>query len=344
MESTDTDIQQHEIAEIEEFADRRDTMLGEIRKVIVGQDEVIEEVLIALFARGHCLLVGVPGLAKTLLISTLAEILDLEFNRIQFTPDLMPSDITGTDILQEDAATGKRQFQFLKGPIFTNVLLADEINRTPPKTQAALLQSMQEYKVTAGGTTFPLTLPFFVLATQNPIEQEGTYPLPEAQLDRFMLNIEIRYPKFDDEVQIVMQTTSTAKPSPRKVMEGATILRYQDLVRRVPVSPFVVSYAVALAQSSRPHGPNVPQFVKDYVEWGAGPRASQYLILGAKARTILQGRYAVSIEDIRALAPSVLRHRIVPNFKAQGEGLSSLDIISRLLSEVKPATDGNPAL
>ena len=344
MESTDTDIQQHEIAEIEEFADRRDTMLGEIRKVIVGQDEVIEEVLIALFARGHCLLVGVPGLAKTLLISTLAEILDLEFNRIQFTPDLMPSDITGTDILQEDAATGKRQFQFLKGPIFTNVLLADEINRTPPKTQAALLQSMQEYKVTAGGTTFPLTLPFFVLATQNPIEQEGTYPLPEAQLDRFMLNIEIRYPKFDDEVQIVMQTTSTAKPSPRKVMEGATILRYQDLVRRVPVSPFVVSYAVALAQSSRPQGPNVPQFVKDYVEWGAGPRASQYLILGAKARTILQGRYAVSIEDIRALAPSVLRHRIIPNFKAQGEGLSSLDIISRLLSEVKPATDGNPAL
>jgi MoxR-like ATPase len=344
MESIDTDIQQHEIAEIEEFSNRRDTMLGEIRKVIVGQDEVIEEVLIALFARGHCLLVGVPGLAKTLLISTLAEILDLEFNRIQFTPDLMPSDITGTDILQEDAATGKRQFQFLKGPIFTNVLLADEINRTPPKTQAALLQSMQEYKVTAGGTTFPLTLPFFVLATQNPIEQEGTYPLPEAQLDRFMLNIEIRYPNFDDEVQIVMQTTSTRKPSPRKVMEGATILRYQDLVRRVPVSPFVVSYAVALAQSSRPQGPNVPQFVKDYVEWGAGPRASQYLILGAKARTILQGRYAVSIEDIRALAPSVLRHRIVPNFKAQGEGLSSLDIISRLLSEVKPATDGNRAL
>ena len=344
MESTDTDIQQHEIAEIEEFSNRRDTMLGEIRKVIVGQDEVIEEVLIALFARGHCLLVGVPGLAKTLLISTLAEILDLEFNRIQFTPDLMPSDITGTDILQEDAATGKRQFQFLKGPIFTNVLLADEINRTPPKTQSALLQSMQEYKVTAGGTTFPLTLPFFVLATQNPIEQEGTYPLPEAQLDRFMLNIEIRYPNFDDEVQIVMQTTSTGKPSPRKVMEGATILRYQDLVRRVPVSPFVVSYAVALAQGSRPQGPNVPQFVKDYVEWGAGPRASQYLILGAKARTILQGRYAVSIEDIRALAPSVLRHRIVPNFKAQGEGLSSLDIISRLLSEVKPATDGNRAL
>ena len=337
-------IHQHEIAEIEEFAAKRDTMLGEIRKVIVGQDRVVEEVLIALFARGHCLLVGVPGLAKTLLISTLAEILDLEFNRIQFTPDLMPSDITGTDILQEDPSTGRRQFQFLKGPIFTNILLADEINRTPPKTQAALLQSMQEYKVTAGGTTFPLDLPFFVLATQNPIEQEGTYPLPEAQLDRFMLNIEIGYPDFDDEVQIVLQTTSNEKPSPRKVMEGAAILRYQELVRRVPVSPFVVSYAVALSQNSRPQNDDAPQFVRDYVEWGAGPRASQYLILGAKARTILQGRYAVSIEDIQALAPSVLRHRVVPNYKAQGEGLSSVDIIQRLLSEVKPPKDGKTAL
>jgi MoxR-like ATPase len=331
---------QHEIAEIEEFAAKRDTMLGEIRKVIIGQDRVVEEVLIALFARGHCLLVGVPGLAKTLLISTLAEILDLEFNRIQFTPDLMPSDITGTDILQEDPSSGRRQFQFLKGPIFTNILLADEINRTPPKTQAALLQSMQEYKVTAGGTTFPLDLPFFVLATQNPIEQEGTYPLPEAQLDRFMLNIEIGYPDFDDEVQIVLQTTSNEKPSPRMVMEGAAILRYQELVRRVPVSPFVVSYAVALSQNSRPQNDDAPQFVRDYVEWGAGPRASQYLILGAKARTILQGRYAVSIEDIQALAPSVLRHRVVPNYKAQGEGLSSVDIIQRLLNEVKPPKDG----
>jgi MoxR-like ATPase len=337
------EIQQHEIAQIEEFAVKRDSMLGEIRKVIVGQDHVIEEVLIALFARGHCLLVGVPGLAKTLLISTLAEILDLEFNRIQFTPDLMPSDITGTDILQEDAGTGKRSFQFLRGPIFTNILLADEINRTPPKTQAALLQSMQEYKVTAGGSTFPLALPFFVLATQNPIEQEGTYPLPEAQLDRFMVNIEIGYPNFEDEVQIVMQTTSTNKPAPRKIMDGAAILHYQELVRKVPVSPFVVSYAVALAQRSRPQSPDASAYVKDYVEWGAGPRASQYLILGAKARTILQGRYAVSIEDIQALAPSVLRHRIVPNFKAQGEGLSSGDIIGRLLTEVKPSSDGKLA-
>src|SRR5258707_970684 len=230
-----TEMEQHEIAEIEEFANKRDSMLGEIRKVIVGQDHVIEEVLIALFARRHCLLVGVPGLAKTLLISTLAEILDLDFNRVQFTPDLMPSDITGTDILQEDAATGRRAFQFLRGPIFTNILLADEINRTPPKTQAALLQSMQEYKVTAGGTTFPLDLPFFVLATQNPIEQEGTYPLPEAQLDRFMVNVEIGYPDFEDEVQIVMQTTSTGKPSPHKIMDGPAILHYQELVRKVPV-------------------------------------------------------------------------------------------------------------
>ena len=338
-----TEIQQHEIAEIEEFAAKRDSMLGEIRKVIVGQDKVIEEVLIALFAKGHCLLVGVPGLAKTLLISTLAEILDLDFNRVQFTPDLMPSDITGTDILQEDAATGRRAFQFLKGPIFTNILLADEINRTPPKTQAALLQSMQEYKVTAGGTTFPLDLPFFVLATKNPIEQEGTYPLPEAQLDRFMLNIEIRYPDFDDEVQIVMQTTSTGKPEPHKIMDGQAILRYQELVRKVPVSQFVVSYAVALTQRSRPRNDEASQYVKNYVEWGAGPRASQYLILGAKARTILQGRYAVSIEDIQALAPSVLRHRIIPNFKAQGEGIASLDIINRLLADVKPSTDGKAA-
>ena len=334
------EIRDQEIEAIEEFADKRDALLGEIQKIIVGQEKVIEEVLIALFSRGHCLLVGVPGLAKTLLISTLAEILDLDFNRIQFTPDLMPSDITGTDILQEDPATGRRKLQFLKGPIFTNILLADEINRTPPKTQAALLQSMQEYKVTAGGVTYPLDLPFFVLATQNPIEQEGTYPLPEAQLDRFMLNIEIQYPPFEDEVRIVMQTTSVGKLTPQKVMDGDDILRYHNLVRRVPASPFVVSYAVSLSQKSRPQNPTAPQLVKDYVEWGAGPRASQYLILGAKARTILQGRYAVSIEDIQALAPSVLRHRIIPNFKAQAEGLSSLDVVARLLSEVKPSTDG----
>ncbi len=334
-------IADKDTAAIEEFSAKRESLLREIGKVIVGQEKVVEELLIALFSRGHCLLVGVPGLAKTLLISTLADILDLEFNRIQFTPDLMPSDITGTDILQEDETTGRRKFQFLKGPMFTNILLADEINRTPPKTQAALLQSMQEYKVTAGGTTYPLNLPFFVLATQNPIEQEGTYPLPEAQLDRFMLNIEISYPPFNDEVQIVHQTTSVNKPAPQKVMDGQTILRHQELVRRVPASPFVISYAVSLAQRSRPQQPDAPQFVKEYVEWGAGPRASQYLILGAKARTIIQGRYAVSIEDIQVLAPSILRHRIITNFKAQAEGLSSFDIACRLLDEIKPSTDGH---
>lgn len=339
----ETQLVEQELAAIEEFAEKREVMLSEIRKVIVGQEAVVEEVLIALFSRGHCLLVGVPGLAKTMLISTLADVLDLSFNRIQFTPDLMPSDITGTDILQEDPATGHRRFQFLKGPIFTNVLLADEINRTPPKTQAALLQSMQEYRVTAGGTTYPLDLPFFVLATQNPIEQEGTYPLPEAQLDRFMLNIEVSYPPVEDEIQIVMQTTSPGKPAPSIVMDGATILKYQELVRRVPASPFVVGYAVSLAQRTRPQNPEAPQFIKDYVEWGAGPRSSQYLILGSKSRTILQGRFAVSVEDVQAMAPSVLRHRIIPNFKAQAEGLSSIDIIERLLEEVKPPIEGSEA-
>jgi MoxR-like ATPase len=339
----ETQLVDQELAAIEEFGEKRQQMLSEIRKVIVGQAKVVEEVLIALFSRGHCLLVGVPGLAKTMLISTLADVLDLEFNRIQFTPDLMPSDITGTDILQEDATTGRRNFQFLKGPIFTNILLADEINRTPPKTQAALLQSMQEYRVTASGTTYPLDLPFFVLATQNPIEQEGTYPLPEAQLDRFMLNVEVSYPPHEDEVQIVLQTTSVDKPSPAKVMDAATILKYQNLVRRVPASPFVVNYAVSVAQNSRPQNSAAPQFIKDYVEWGAGPRASQYLILGSKSRTILDGRFAVSTEDVQAMAPSVLRHRIIPNFKAQAEGISSLDIIARLLEAVKPAEEGNVA-
>ena len=339
----DTRLADRELADIEEFGEKRRMMLSEIRKVIVGQEKAVEEVLIALFSRGHCLLVGVPGLAKTMLISTLAEVLDLQFNRIQFTPDLMPSDITGTDILQEDAATGRRRFQFLKGPIFTNVLLADEINRTPPKTQAALLQSMQEYRVTASGNTYPLDLPFFVLATQNPVEQEGTYPLPEAQLDRFMLNVHISYPPLEDEVEIVLQTTSAHKPSPAKVMDGPAILGYQDLVRRVPASRFVVNYAVSLAQRTRPGNPQAPGFVKDYVEWGAGPRASQFLVLGGKARTILDGRFAVSAEDVRAMAPSVLRHRIIPNFKAQAEGLSSMDIIARLLEEVRPESEGSAA-
>jgi len=325
-----------DLAQAEEMRNKKLEVASEVKKVIVGQEKVIEEILIALFCRGHCLLVGVPGLAKTLLISTLAGIMELTFNRVQFTPDLMPSDITGTDILEEEGATRRRSFRFIKGPIFTNILLADEINRTPPKTQAALLQAMQEYKVTAGGVTHPLDLPFFVLATQNPIEQEGTYPLPEAQLDRFMFNIGIEYPPFQEEVEIVATTTSSYQPSLRKVINGEKILEMQDLVRRVPASSHVIQYAVNLLRSTRPREPEALASVKDWVEWGAGPRASQHLILAAKARAILHGRYVASVEDVRAVAPSILRHRILINFKAQAEGKTSLDIIGRLLSEVKP--------
>jgi MoxR-like ATPase len=321
---------------IGEIARTRDAIMAEVRKQIVGQDAVIEELLIALFSRAHALLVGVPGLAKTLLISTLAEVLDLRFNRIQFTPDLMPSDITGTDVLEEDRASGRRTFQFLKGPIFANVVLADEINRTPPKTQAALLQAMQEYKVTASGRTYPLDLPFFVLATQNPIEQEGTYPLPEAQLDRFMFEIGVDYPARDDEVTIVKATTSAYRAAIRKVLDGPKILRLQDLVRRVPAADSVVAYAVGLARASRPNAPEAPAFVKEWLSWGAGPRASQFLILGGKARAILDGRYAVSVEDVRALAPSVLRHRLVLNYRAESEGVRTPDVITRLLEAVRP--------
>jgi MoxR-like ATPase len=296
------------IAAVEEIATQRQAILGEIKKVIVGQDAVIEELLIALFSRGHCLLVGVPGLAKTLLISTLADVLHLRFSRVQFTPDLMPSDITGTDILEEDPETGRRRYRFMHGPIFANIVLADEINRTPPKTQAALLQAMQEYRVTAGGQTYNLDLPFFVLATQNPIEQEGTYPLPEAQLDRFMFHIGIDYPSFDEEVAIVLNSTSAYAPQLQRVLSASKILQLQDLVRRVPATPSIVGYAVRLAQSSRPDHAEAPSFVKEWVNWGAGPRASQYLVLGAKARAIMHGRLP-PVEDIRALAPSVLRHR-----------------------------------
>jgi MoxR-like ATPase len=328
-------MQTTDLALVEEIAEAKRQITHELHKVIIGQDRVVEELLIALFSRGHCLLVGVPGLAKTLLISTLAEVLALEFNRIQFTPDLMPSDITGTDILQEDVATGHRKFIFMKGPIFANVLLADEINRTPPKTQAALLQAMQEYKVTAGGHTYPLSLPFFVLATQNPIEQEGTYPLPEAQLDRFMFNLGVDYPSFAEEVQIVTSTTSAYVPELHKVLDAEKILTLQSLVRRVPVSEHVVQYAVTLVQASRPTQPHPFPFIKEWVNWGAGPRASQYLILGAKARSILHGRYAAAVEDVQALATSVLRHRILPNFAAEAEGITSMEIIERLLKEVQ---------
>jgi MoxR-like ATPase len=324
------------VAAVEQVARQRQAILHEIKQVIVGQDRVIEELLIALIARGHCLLVGVPGLAKTLLISTLADVLHLRFNRIQFTPDLMPSDITGTDILEEDPATNSRRYRFLRGPIFANIVLADEINRTPPKTQAALLQAMQEYRVTASGQTYGLDLPFFVLATQNPIEQEGTYPLPEAQLDRFMFHIGIDYPSFDEEVEIVMNSTSAYTPHLQRVLHAADILELQDLVRRVPATHAVVGYAVRLAQSSRPDHPDAPAYIKEWVQWGAGPRASQYLILGAKARAIMHGRFTASVEDVKALAPAVLRHRVLANFNAEAEGVTSVDIIERLLETVHP--------
>ena len=330
-----------EVEAVAEIARQRQLILQEIKKVIVGQDAVIEELLIALLAQGHCLLVGVPGLAKTLLVSTLSDVLHLSFNRVQFTPDLMPSDITGTDLLEEDPETRQRRYRFLRGPIFANIVLADEINRTPPKTQAALLQAMQEYRVTASGQTYGLDLPFFVLATQNPIEQEGTYPLPEAQLDRFMFHIGIDYPDLDDEVDIVLNSTSAYKPQLERVLSADTILRLQDLVRRVPATRSVVRYAAQLSQRSRPGHPQAPDFVRDWVNWGAGPRASQYLILGAKARAIMHGRFAASVEDVKALAPSVLRHRILTNFNAEAEGMTSLDIVRLLLDEVQ--LEGNEA-
>jgi MoxR-like ATPase len=275
-------------------------------------------------------------LAKTLLISTLAGIMELKFKRVQFTPDLMPSDITGTDVLEEEVSSKQRSFRFIKGPIFANILLADEINRTPPKTQAALLQAMQEYKVTAGGITHSLDLPFFVLATQNPIEQEGTYPLPEAQLDRFMFNIEINYPSYDQETDIVASTTSSQQPVLNKVIRADKILKLQELVRKVPASSHVIRYAVKLVRASRPQEAEALPFVKEWTEWGAGPRASQFFVLAAKARAVMDGRYVASTEDIKAVVPSILRHRIITNFKAQAEGISSLDVIDRLLQEVGP--------
>jgi MoxR-like ATPase len=317
----------------------RDRILAELRKVIVGQDLVIDQLLTALFANGHVLLVGVPGLAKTLLISSLARVLDLRFNRIQFTPDLMPSDITGTDVIEEDQTSGKRLFRFIRGPVFANILLADEINRTPPKTQAALLQAMQEKEVTASGQTFALDLPFFVLATQNPIELEGTYPLPEAQLDRFMFNVLVDYPSQNEEEKIVSTTTSSYEAKLERVLGGGEIVELQKLIRRVPVADHVVRYAVRLARATRGGasangGAQPPEFVRQWVSWGAGPRASQYLILGAKTRSVLLGRFAPGIEDVRAVAASVLRHRIVTNFTAEAEGVKPDRIIDELLKQV----------
>jgi MoxR-like ATPase len=324
---------------VETLKRARERILGELRKVIVGQDDVVDQLLTALFANGHVLLVGVPGLAKTLLVSSLARLLDLRFSRIQFTPDLMPSDITGTDVMEEDSATGKRAIRFIPGPVFANVVLADEINRTPPKTQAALLQAMQEKQVTAGSQTFDLKLPFFVLATQNPIELEGTYPLPEAQLDRFMFNIFVNYPKQDEEEKIVATTTSAYEAQLERVLGGADILELQRLIRRVPAAEHVIRYAVRLARATRSGaaadgGAQVPEFVRQWVSWGAGPRASQYLVLGAKTRAVLMGRYAPGIEDVKAVAPAVLRHRIVTNFTAEAEGIKPDRIVEELLRNI----------
>jgi len=308
----------------------------ELAKVIVGQEDVLDQLIVALFAGGHCLLEGVPGLAKTLTISTLARSLSLTFNRIQFTPDLMPSDITGTEVIQEDRATGRREFKFLHGPIFANVILADEINRTPPKTQAALLEAMQERHVTAGGERHDLPLPFFLLATQNPIEQEGTYPLPEAQQDRFLFKVFIAYPSYEEEYEVAERTTGQAQATINEVLSGADILRYQRLVRQIPAAPDVLRYALDLTRATRPNEPNAPDFIKRLITWGAGPRAVQALILGGKARAALKGRYHMAIEDVRALAHPVMRHRMVTNFSAEAEGYTSDRVIDDLLAAVVP--------
>ncbi len=332
-----------DVQAVKDLAAAREKIEAEVSKVIVGQKQVIEEMLIVLLSGGHGLIVGVPGLAKTLLIKTLSEVLDLSFNRIQFTPDLMPSDITGTDVIEEDHTTGRRIFQFVKGPVFANIVLADEINRTPPKTQAALLQAMQEQQVTVGGKTYHqdytegelrFPKPFFVLATQNPIEQEGTYPLPEAQLDRFMFNIFISYPSFDEETEIVKTTTSAFQSFPERILSGEDITHLQELVRKVPVADHVVNYAVTLARKTRPTEGDAFDFIQELVSWGAGPRASQYMILGAKTRAILYGRHTPSTDDVREVCRPVLRHRIITNFNAEAEGIDSLKIIDRLLAAV----------
>jgi MoxR-like ATPase len=323
-----------EVQAVRDLAAAYRKMTEQIGRVIVGQKEVVEQLLLALFSRGHCLLVGVPGLAKTLLVSTVARILHLSFKRIQFTPDLMPADITGTDILQDDPDTGRRRFVFLPGPVFANMILADEINRTPPKTQAALLEAMQEHHVTAGAHTYPLPEPFFVLATQNPIEQEGTYPLPEAQLDRFMFHVKVDYPSRDEELAIMKQTTGTGQAEPGAVLDGEQILRLQAAVRQAVVADHVFAYAADLVRATRPQDPAAPKFVRDLVSWGAGPRASQYLILGGKARAVLHDRLHVTTEDVRAVAYPVLRHRLVTTFHADAEGVSADDLITRLLQAV----------
>ena len=319
---------------IEKLGTARQTLKTEIAKVIVGQQEVVDDLLTAIFSRGHCLMIGVPGLAKTLMVSTIAAAIDLDFNRIQFTPDLMPSDITGTEIIEEDKSTGGREFKFVRGPVFANILLADEINRTPPKTQASLLQAMQELEVTVGGQTYQLPRPFFVLATQNPIEQEGTYPLPEAQLDRFMFDIRISYPTPEDELEIAKTTTTDVEVKIDTVLNGEEILNLQQIVRRLPISDHVGRYAVDLARATRPEDEIAPGFTKEYVTWGAGTRAVQYLVLGAKARAAISGQYNVTCDHVREVAPMVLRHRIMTNFHAEAEGISPDRIVDMLLEAV----------
>ena len=324
-------VPQDDVRQLERLAGAVTRLRSQVAQRIVGQDEIVEGILTAVLAGGHALLIGVPGLAKTLMVQTVAEALNLSFNRVQFTPDLMPSDITGTEIIEEDLTTGKRAFRFVQGPVFANVVLADEINRTPPKTQAALLQAMQEHQVTAGGTTYHLPDPFFVLATQNPIEQEGTYPLPEAQLDRFMLELRVSYPSRTEEEAIVEQTTGAVRVRLEPVLDAESVLQMQALVRRIPVSRGLIRAAVALARLTRPANPEAPAFVKEYVDWGAGPRASQYLVLGAKARAAIGGRPMADLDDVKAVAPSVLRHRLVTNFAAEAAERTSVDLVRDLL-------------
>jgi len=334
-------LEKDDLQAVQELGEAYRLITEQLARVIVGQKQVIEELMIALFARGHCLLVGVPGLAKTLMIRSLADALSLEFRRIQFTPDLMPSDITGTEVIQEDKLSGSRELRFIRGPIFGNVILADEINRTPPKTQAALLEAMQEYQITAGGRRHQLDQPFFVLATQNPIEQEGTYPLPEAQLDRFMLNTFVDYPEEDEEFDIVRRTTADVTATVTPTLSGEQIMGLQRIVRRVPAADHVVRYALGIVRRTRPDKGDAPQFIRDYVSWGAGPRASQYLVLGAKARAVLAGRHHAETEDVRAVAYPVLRHRVMTNFNAEAEGIKPDEVIRRLIETVDGEMDAS---
>ena len=325
----------NDVEAIDKLSNVFNTIKTEMGKIIVGQENIIEQLLISLFAKGHCLLIGVPGLAKTLMIKTLADVLDLQFSRIQFTPDLMPYDITGTEIIEDDLSTGKKSFKFIKGPIFANIILADEINRTPPKTQSALLEAMQEYNVTAGGESHHLSLPFFVLATQNPIEHEGTYPLPEAQLDRFMFNLWLDYPSIEEEKKIVETTTGLDLNKVNKILNQNEILEFQELVRKVPVAQNVIDYAVKLVTATRPNSENKLEYIKDWIRWGAGPRASQYLILAAKVRAALFGKVTPDLSDIKDTAHSVLRHRLVITYHAEAENVTVSDIIDRLLGDIE---------